>query len=64
MNGIDQQEEFFISIGTHLKEQRIDAVKKILEKEDLPPEMRLYWSMVMRHIDPWFIEKQALNRTT
>jgi hypothetical protein len=64
MNGIDNPEEFFLSPGAHLKIARRNAVKKILMKKDLPPDMRVYWSMVMRRIDPWFIEKQGLRNMT
>jgi|TARA_R110002020_G_scaffold110605_3_gene255429 hypothetical protein len=64
MNGIDNPEEFFLSPGTHLKIARRNAVKKILMKKDLPPDMRVYWSMVIRRIDPWFIEKQGLRNMT
>ena len=35
-----------------LKENRKDAVKKILLRKNLPKQMRVYWSKVMRLIDP------------
>ena len=36
-----------------LKKRREFAVRKILLKKNLPPDMRLYWTMVMSHLDPW-----------
>jgi|TARA_R100001132_G_C3273841_1_gene95866 hypothetical protein len=35
-----------------LKKRRKAAVKKILLKNNLPRDMRDYWSFVMRSIDP------------
>tara|TARA_R110000737_G_scaffold157491_3_gene185959 strand:- start:389 stop:532 length:144 start_codon:yes stop_codon:yes gene_type:complete len=35
-----------------LKENRKAAVKKILLRKNLPKQMRVYWSKVMRLIDP------------
>jgi hypothetical protein len=37
---------------SRLKEQRKAAVKKILLRKNLPKDMRVYWSKVMRLIDP------------
>ena len=42
-----------VDCSEELKKRREFAVRKILLKKNLPPDMRLYWSMVMAHFDTW-----------
>lgn len=44
-------------IGKDLQEKRVQAVKKVLSRDKLPPDMRRYWMIVLQAIDPWATEK-------
>jgi hypothetical protein len=49
---------------TTLEKLRIEAVKKILAKKNLPKDMRNYWVRVFRRIsDPWKQEKMWVKKS-
>ena len=44
-------------IEKNLQEKRVQAVKKVLSRDRLPPDMRRYWMIVLQAIDPRAAEK-------
>ena len=45
-----------------LRKRRAAAVRRILDKDNLPRDMRLYWTNVLVAIAGWELEKRYIRR--